>query len=80
MAERDVDSERQAGDEAGADVDGGEGRGLGEVDGGGQRARVQLDHQRDGGGDHRDGGQVEFQCDLYVSPQLCRVSKKLFIL
>ena len=35
VVEGDVDSERQAGDEAGADVDGGEGRGLGEVDGGG---------------------------------------------
>ena len=60
MVEGDVDSERQAGDEAGTDVDGGEGRGLGEVDGGGQRARVQLDHQRDWGGDHCDGGQVKF--------------------
>ena len=59
MVEGDVDSERQARDEAGADVDGGEGRGLGEVDGGGKCARVQLDHQRDGGGDHRDGGQVK---------------------
>ena len=60
VVERDVDSERQARDEAGADVDGGEGRGLGEVDGGGQCARLQLDHQRDGRGDDRDGGQVQF--------------------